>query len=297
MTIIKSFSVSNGDMFYIEHSSSNFTIIDCHLTNKDENKDSILEEIRYKASQKDIVRFISTHPDEDHIHGIEELFDKVSIPNFYCVKNDATKPDETTSFEKYCELRDSKKTFYIKKNSTRKWMNRGDDKIGSSGINILWPDEDNDKYKEELQKANEGKSFNNISPIIKYFLEDGVKALWMGDIETNFLESIAGNVSFSEIDILFAPHHGRNSGKVPLSILEKLKPKVIIIGEAPSSDINYIKDYNTIKQNSAKDIVFECSGDKIHIHVGNEEYRELFLVNLGMEDIDENHTYIGSIEL
>ena len=39
MTIIKSFSVSNGDMFYIEHSSSNFTIIDCHLTNKDENKD------------------------------------------------------------------------------------------------------------------------------------------------------------------------------------------------------------------------------------------------------------------
>lgn len=29
MTIIKSFSVGNGDMFAIRHHSDNFTIIDC----------------------------------------------------------------------------------------------------------------------------------------------------------------------------------------------------------------------------------------------------------------------------
>ncbi|CAM4346215.1 hypothetical protein COEX109129_19890 [Corallococcus exiguus] len=32
MSIIKSFSVGNGDMFYIKHNSDNFTIIDCNLT-------------------------------------------------------------------------------------------------------------------------------------------------------------------------------------------------------------------------------------------------------------------------
>ena len=32
MTVIKSFSVGLGDMFYILHGSDNFTIIDCNLT-------------------------------------------------------------------------------------------------------------------------------------------------------------------------------------------------------------------------------------------------------------------------
>lgn len=34
MSIIKTLSVGNGDMFYIKHGSSNFTIIDCNM---DEN--------------------------------------------------------------------------------------------------------------------------------------------------------------------------------------------------------------------------------------------------------------------
>ena len=47
MSIIKSFSVGNGDMFYIKHNSDNFTIIDCYL--KMDNKDQIIEEIRTYA--------------------------------------------------------------------------------------------------------------------------------------------------------------------------------------------------------------------------------------------------------
>jgi len=31
MSIIKSFAVGNGDMFYIKHNSDNFSIIDCYL--------------------------------------------------------------------------------------------------------------------------------------------------------------------------------------------------------------------------------------------------------------------------
>ena len=36
MSTIKSFSVGYGDMFFINHGSDNFTIIDCYLD--DENK-------------------------------------------------------------------------------------------------------------------------------------------------------------------------------------------------------------------------------------------------------------------
>jgi len=68
MSIIKSFSVGNGDTSYIEHNSDNFTIIDCNLN--DENKERIIDEIKEKSSRKGISRFINTHPDEDHFGGL-----------------------------------------------------------------------------------------------------------------------------------------------------------------------------------------------------------------------------------
>ena len=45
MSIIKSIAVGNGDMFYIKHGSSNFTIIDCNMDeeNKKENKKTDFE--------------------------------------------------------------------------------------------------------------------------------------------------------------------------------------------------------------------------------------------------------------
>lgn len=75
MSIIKSFSVDNGDMFYIKHGSDNFTIIDCNLNNR--NQKSILEELIEESSSKGISRFISTHPDEDHISGLSYIEEKM----------------------------------------------------------------------------------------------------------------------------------------------------------------------------------------------------------------------------
>ena len=123
MSLVKSLSVGNGDMFYIKHGSDNFSIIDCCMD--DSNEVRIVNELKRESKNKGITRFISTHPDDDHIRGLDYLDSQMSIMNFYCVKNKATKDDETTDFEKYCELRDSdKKSFYIKKGCTRKWMNQ-----------------------------------------------------------------------------------------------------------------------------------------------------------------------------
>lgn len=51
MSIIKSFSVGEGDMFYIDHNSDNFSIIDCCMD--DSNKEVITQEIRDKSSKKE----------------------------------------------------------------------------------------------------------------------------------------------------------------------------------------------------------------------------------------------------
>lgn len=297
MSIIKSISVGNGDMFYIKHGSSNFTIIDCNMD--DTNKQKITDEIISESNNKDITRFISTHPDEDHIHVLKYLDDKIGILNFYCVKNEATKSDETDDFKKYCELRDSdKKAFYIYEGCSRCWMNQNDEekKYGSSGINILWPITDNEDYKAELLNAKEGKSPNNISPIIKYSLSNGVTVLWFGDLENSFMEKIKDTVELPEADIIFAPHHGRSSGKIPKEWMESISPKIVIIGEAPSEKINYLSNYNTITQNTAGDIILDCESGIVDIYVSNENYSVKFLEN-NKKSNAYGATYIGTLNV
>ena len=98
MSIIKSFSVCDdngeaGDMFYIKHNSSNFTIIDCCLNCED--RESIVSEIIDEKRNKNIIRVISTHPDEDHICGLDFLDYRIGIVNFYCVENKASKESES----------------------------------------------------------------------------------------------------------------------------------------------------------------------------------------------------------
>lgn len=293
MSIVKSFSVGNGDMFYINHNSDNFTVIDCYM--HEDNEDKIIDEIINKSKGKGVSRFISTHPDEDHILGLKKYKDRVGINNFYCVENEATKEDETEDFKEYCSLRDGNEHFYLYKGCARKWMNMENEERESSGISVLWPKTNNQYFKDALQKAHNGESPNNISPIIKYSLENGVKILWFGDLEKDFMENIKDDLEIEEADIIFAPHHGRYSGKIPNEILEKINPKIIIIGEAPSSNLNYYSGYNTITQNSAGDITFECEQNNVHIYVSNENYSVPFLKN--KYKANDYDYYIGTLEV
>ena len=294
MSTIKSLSVGNGDMFYIKHNSDNFTIIDCHICEEDQER--IVKEIKHAHLGKGVTRFISTHPDQDHIQGLKYLDDNIDILNFYCVKNNVIKEDETEDFKHYCALRDhNKKAFHIEKGSTRKWMNQTCEERGSAGIHVLWPITTDENFKSALKEAEQnGGSPNNISAVIRYSIENGVSVMWMGDLETDFLESIKDKVAWPETDIVFAPHHGRDSGKIPEAVLSKIKPKIIIIGEAPSENLNYYNNYNTITQNSAGDITLECAEKKVHIFVSGDDFSVDFLNN-EYESGEDN--YLGSLDV
>lgn len=294
MSIVKSFSVGDGDMFYIKHGSDNFTIIDCCMS--EEDRDDIVAELESESKDKGIVRFISTHPDDDHILALSYLNEKMNLLNFYCVKNEATKPDETDDFDQYCALRDDPdKAFNISRGCSRRWMNQDSQERGSSGISILWPITTNEHYKEALKQAKQGESPNNISPIVKYKLNGGVTILWMGDLEADFMENIKDAITMDGADILFAPHHGRDSGKVPEDWLENINPQIVIIGEAPSKDLNYYYGYNTITQNSAGDIVLECESGKTHIYVSNWRYSVDYLDDEGLADTYGK--YVGTLNV
>ena len=290
MSIVHSYAVGNGDMFSIRHGSDNCTIIDCSISKDDEKW--LLKHIDKQRKDKTITRFISTHPDQDHIMGLVALDDHIDILNFYVVKNSAKKEDETDDFKRYKRLRDGDKAFYIYRGCKRRWMNQTDKVRGQSGINIRWPITSNKHFKQALEDARDGKSPNNISPVITYSLNDGVDMAWFGDLETDFMEKIKDEITWPNVDILFAPHHGRESGKIPKSILEDMDPKIVVIGEAPSKNLNYYRDYNTITQNSAGSIFFECVAHWVHIYVGSSTYSVDFLED---KSASTYTNYIGSL--
>ena len=290
MSIVHSYAVGNGDMFSIRHDSDNCTIIDCSIPKDDEER--LLKQIDKQRKNKTITRFISTHPDQDHLTGLVALDDHIDILNFYVVNNSATKEDETGDFKRYKKLRDGDKAFHIFRDCKRRWMNQSNEERGGSGINIHWPITSNKHFKKALEDAGDGKSPNNISPVITYSLKDGVDMAWFGDLETDFMEQIKDEISWPDVDILFAPHHGRDSGKIPKSILEEMDPKIVVVGEAPSKNLNYYRDYNTITQNSAGSIYFECVANWVHVYVGSSTYSVDFLEDKAASTYTY---YIGSL--
>ena len=71
-----------------------------------------------------------------------------------------------------------------------------------------------------------------------------------------------------------------------------MDPKIVVIGEAPSKNLNYYGNYNTITQNSAGSIYFECVENWVHIYVGSSTYSVDFLEDKGA---DTYSNYLGSL--
>ena len=214
------------------------------------------------------------------------------ICNFYVVKNNATKDVETTSFQHYRGLRDGSKAFYIFKGCKRKWMNEGDEVRGPSGLSVLWPDPQNAFFQEALAECDAGESFNNVSTVVRYSLQDGASVMWVGDLETAFMENIADSIVLEKTTIVFAAHHGRKSGKIPDSWLKKLDPQIIVIGEAPSRDLHYYTGYKKVTQNLAGDIPMELVDNKVHFYSSNPNYSHKQMDDEGKSTFEN---YFGSI--
>jgi lactate dehydrogenase-like 2-hydroxyacid dehydrogenase len=117
----------------------------------------------------------------------------------------------------------------------------------------------------------------------------------MGDLETDYMEKIQDLFELPSVDILFAPHHGRTSGKVPRKWLEEMNPGLIIVGQAPSEYLNYYTGYDILTQNSSGDLLFDCTTGKAHIYAANHTY----VANcLDQEGLDRSHGlyYVGTLQ-
>lgn len=307
MSLVYSYSFLEGDirgdMFFIKHFNDSFTVIDCNLA--DGREEEILDRLTEESKGKTIKRFISTHPDNDHILGLEKLVDRLQMPasNFYAVKNDIPANRENASLTRYIDLKNHPNSAFIKAGLERDYLNQ--DKagkgIGSAGINFLWPDVDNQEFIKAIDTVKNGGKANNISPIISYHINGGASFLWMGDLETGMQKEFYNHHKgeIGKVNILFAPHHGRESGQVPEDFLAELNPDIVVIGNAPVEDLKtsyqYYGSERTITQNSARDIMFDCHDKQVDVYTGQD--CDNFPVVLKVDNSIQAEQYRGTLFL
>lgn len=316
MSIVKSYSFTHGDnrgdMFYIQHNSKNFTIIDCYLKEGDDcdcRKEEILSELCDMSGGR-IRRFISTHPDNDHIMGLELLDDALNIRNFYAVDNQRPCNADNPSFHRYSQLLE-KYNYAIKAKIERSYLNkkgqlRNGRKIGPSGIHFYWPYIQDQAFQKALKDVNDGHSgscVNNISPVILYSIEKGPKYMWMGDMLSDMQDEFVSycakkRISIPQVDVLFHPHHGRVTGDVPNRLMKILSPKIIVIGNAPADELNYLDPAITITQNTTGDIIFDNVGKTIQVFSkSNPKKMPVCLKKSSIHKNYEGFIYQGTLSL
>ena len=306
MSKIHFLNVKQGDCTWISHNNGNITVIDVNNASDVNNKEEfekMAEATEYKSTygnynQKkhpvnpiqylksfgvsDIFRFILTHPDMDHMGGIKAFFNAFDVNNFWDTDNnkemdnfDGT-PYSKDDWDFYKELRSGKGnsntrlTLYA--GSIGKYYNEDESgQSGGDGLYILAP------TKDLVNEANENGAYNDCSYVILYRTGNGKKIVFGGDSHDKTWEYILNNYKddVTDVDILFAPHHGRKSDR-NYDFLDTLNPKMTFFGNAKCEHLAYnawnSRGLDKITNNEANCIVTDIEDDVINIYATYETY-------------------------
>ena len=94
---------------------------------------------------------------------------------------------------------------------------------------------------------------------------------------THLLENHEDDVS--NLDVLIAPHHGRDSGK-DFKFLDVMKPKLTLIGNAKYLHLAYDKwnsrSLEHIQNNQGGNILIDIHDGKMHVSCSNKTYADAY---------------------
>jgi beta-lactamase superfamily II metal-dependent hydrolase len=185
-----------------------------------------------------LFRFILTHPDMDHMSGLDELCRKISIANFWDTDNNKTIPDRDwegsiyrkEDWDRYQMLRKSNQdpkhlVLYQKATSECCWI--------EDGITILSP------THNLVKLAKETEDYNYLSYVLRIVYK-GVAILLGGDATTEAWDQIAENCGkdFLKADVFLAPHHG-SKDNVNEKVFKVIAPDYVVVSVAEGVDYDH----------------------------------------------------------
>ncbi len=303
MPNIHCLTVGQGDCTLIEHGSGRVSMIDICGGNTERisaqsRTHSLLENVKgnfrmcnsptnpldylKENGLTSIWRFISTHPDMDHLDGFDALMNSFPVLNFWDQGARREKPDFARSpfkeadWDRYVKVRDGEengtRVVKVKQGSQFKYANQ-DDKSGHGDcITICAPSD------QLVEKCNDSQDFNDASYIIVYNARGG-KIVLAGDADDDGWKCAIDKYGelLRDVGFLLAPHHGRDSDR-DRSFLDHLKPRFSLLGCAPSEHLAYDAWRNRnlayATQNQCGNIVVDAGGDDLSIYIENDTFAE-----------------------
>ena len=315
-------TVGDGDCTVIEHGSGRLSMIDIcggNLQRPDSLLAVLYEEQDVKGNFRmcnrptnpldylvenrmtEIWRFVSTHPDMDHLDGFDRLMTGFTVHNFWDHGARKVKPDFSGSpyleadWDRYAKVRDGreKDTTVIKalQGKTFKYANDDDEDGNGDYVTICSPN------AEVVQRCNHTQKFNDASYIIVYRAQGG-KVVLAGDADDMAWEcAIEGYPDLLEnVGFLLAPHHGRDSGR-NRAFLSHLNPRVSLLGCAPSKYLAYDAWRNRgltyYTQNQCGNVVIEGREGGLEMYIENEVFAHRVGGDLGRKNA-QGYCYLGT---
>lgn len=243
--------------------------------------------MRESMGEKDIFRFILSHPDMDHMDGFDNLVNKINISNYWDSGVRKEKPDFTggpyqeKDWDRYVKVRDDNEAGVIvvspKAGSKNKYFNQDDNNGGGDYICIYAPDTG---LVEEANQSDNDDSVNDASYVIVYRSAGG-RILLPGDAHDKTWDYVLENYGdeLKGCEFMLAPHHGRDSGR-SWEFLDKIKPKFSVLGCASSKHLAYEqwnkRKLEKITQNQAGNVAIYPDSDGLSIFVENEKFVEAY---------------------
>lgn len=233
--------VGQGDSILIKTISNKNILVDAGDEEAEHTVYSYLK--RNGVHRIDIL--IATHPDTDHIGGMDYIVDKFKIVNFFM-------PNCKANSESYYNLIDSCRNNNVK----IEFLSKGDSLKIDSHTKI-----------DVLQPATIVADKNNLNSIVFLLTYDGHTFLFTGDAEKENEADILSSYDISNIDFLKAGHHGSSSSSTK-EFIERLKPNAVAIscgyhndyGHPHRSVLETFRENNCIVYRTDKNgsLVFYC---------------------------------------
>ncbi len=158
---------------------------------------------QYHISKLDVV--IGTHPDADHIGGLDKVIDQIPVETIYMPK-----------------VQSNTKTF----ESVLKSIKNKGLKVKTAKAGLSW-DLDDEVHVDMLAPTRSYDDSNNMSAVVKVTYGQ-TSFLLTDDAESASEKDMIASGADLQADVLLVGHHGSNSSTT-LSFLKKVNPKYAVI--------------------------------------------------------------------
>lgn len=201
-------NVGQGESIYIEFPDGTDVLIDAGKSNYGK---IVVDYLNSQEKSMEVDYLIATHPDADHVGGMQDVFESMKVKNFiYPI--DA--PHDTKTWKNVLSLAQAEGCT-IKDSTPGTTFN-----LGGATMKFI--------------QSSKDFSDNNDDSIVTYLDYKDAEFLFTGDIEATAEKDMVSNGLVPNVDFMTVPHHG-SKGSSTTEFVTKADPEYAIVSVGQNS--------------------------------------------------------------